>query len=796
MSDEHPARPDWDPAAAPAGRAAGPPGGGRGGEGAPAGQGGSAGANAGGGPTYLGAPLDRVDGPLKVTGRARYAAEFGAARLAHAALVHVPVARGRVTALETGPAERAPGVVRVITSANMPPMPRPSVPPSGDGAPLLDRRILYAGQIVAVVVAETPEQAEHAAALVGVRCEAEPPVVDLERELPRAFAPATGNSPAESRRGDATRALGGAAQRVEAVYRTPTEHHNPLEPHATVAVWDGGRLTVYDATQGVSNTAQNLAELFGLEPEQVRVIDPFVGGGFGCKGQSWPHVPLTALAARVVGRPVRCVLPRRQMFFTVGHRPETRQAETLGADRDGKLVAIVHDAVNHTSEHDEFLEPTGNTASLLYACPDAAISHRLVRLNVGSPTYQRAPGESSGNFAHETAIDELAHACGLDPLEFRLRNHADTDPKTGHPWSSKSLKACYARAAEAFGWAKRDPRPGSMRDGRLRIGYGMATATYPANFRPAGAKALMHADGRVVVRCGTQDLGTGTYTILAQVAADTVGVPVGRVTVELGDSSLPNAPTSGGSCSATSAGSAVLLACRALRSRLLTYAQTDEGSPFSGVKSTAIVTREGVLHLKDDPSRRLSYVDLLARYGKQVVEQEAFAQPGRERGRPAGAPQGTEQGDKGQGGVYSMHGFGAQFCEVAVDPDLGSVRVRRWTGAFALGRVLNAKTLRSQLQGGIVWGIGMALMEESLLDPRQGRFVNTNLAEYHVPTNADVPALEVIVLDEEDEFVSPLGAKGAGEIGITGAPAAIGNAIYHATGRRLRELPFTLDRLM
>jgi len=743
---------------------------------------------------YVGAPLDRVDGVLKVTGGARYAGDFDAPRLAHAALLQSTIARGRVQRMDAEEARRALGVLAVITAQNMPAMSRPSVPPSGDSVALLSPTIYYSGQTIAVVVAESVEQALHGSDLVRVQYQVETPDVDMEARLASAFAPNTGNRPAESKRGNFAQAAAGAATRIDAIYRTPTEHHNPMEPHATVAIWDGDKLTVYDATQGVGNTAQNLAEQFGLLPEKVRVIDPFVGGGFGCKGQSWPHTVLTAMASRVVKRPVRLALTRRQMWTSIGHRPETRQANVLATAAGAKLVALQHQAHNHTSMNDEFMEPTGASPSLLYSCANVDIGHKLVRLNVGAPTYMRAPGESSGSFGLETAMDELAVALAMDPIELRLANYAERDENSGKPWSSKSLRECYARGAEAFGWSRRVPAVGSMRDGRWRVGYGMATAAYPANFRPASAKAIMRADASVVIQCGTQDLGTGTYTILTQIAADALGVAPSRVSVEIADSKLPPAPTSGGSCSATSAGSAVQLAARALRNRVLQNATSDEASPLWNLKSTDIDVKDGVASSKQDSSKRISYADILARYGKRSVEQVASAQPGRERGAP-GEAAGGAGGESSKEG-YTMHGFGAQFCEVRVDADLGTIRVVRWTGAFALGKVLNAKTLKSQLQGGIVWGIGMALQEESLMDPRFGRYVNTNLAEYHVPVNADVPVIDVIMMEEKDELVSPLGAKGAGEIGITGAVAAIGNAVYHATGKRVRTLPITLDKLI
>jgi xanthine dehydrogenase YagR molybdenum-binding subunit len=749
------------------------------------------------GAQYVGQPIDRIDGRLKVTGAARYAAEFDAPGMTHAVLVQSTIARGRVTDLDVSDAERAPGVLAVITYASMPKLPLPSVPPAGTSVPLLSRDIVYSGQNIAVVVAETLEQAQGAAALVDVEYEAQQPDADVESRLDQGFVPNTAIRPGRAQRGDFKAAFAQAPVKVQQIYRIPIEHHNPMEPHATVAVWNGERLTVYDATQGVSNTAQNLAELFGIAPEDVHVVDPFVGGGFGCKGQSWPHTPIAAMAARVVNRPVKLALTRRQMFTSAGHRPGTRQENNFACRQDGHLVAVQHRVYSETSQTDEFMEPTGSPINSVYSCPNVDIEHRLVRLHVGAPTYMRAPGEASGSFSQETAMDELAVALDMDPVQLRMRNYAEMDESMGREWSSKSLGECYEQAAQQFGWSRRDPRPRSMRDGRWLVGWGMATASYPANFRPAGAKARMHEDGSVWIGCGTQDLGTGTYTILAQIAADVLGVPISKVRVQIGDSRLPNAPTSGGSCTATSAGSAVQLAAHALRGRVIAYALADEGSPLFNMKASDISTREGRVFAGKDPSRGTTYAEILARYGKRIVEQEAFAKPGMERGPQAGgSPQGTEQADKAKSNAYTMQGFGAQFCEVRVDPDLGAIRVARWVGSFALGKVLNAKTLRSQLQGGIVWGIGMALQEYSMLDQRFGRYVNTNLAEYHVPVNADVPPIEIVIVDEEDKLVSPLGAKGAGEIGITGAAAAICNAVYHATGKRIRELPITLDKVI
>jgi len=734
----------------------------------------------------VGDPMDRVDGRLKVTGGAKYAGEFTATTLAQAVLLQSTIAKGKITRMDTADALRAPGVIAVITNDNKPNMKAPAM--AGETIPLLSPDILYSGQSIAVVVAETLEQAEAGAQLVHVEYSTETPDIDMEKNLDKAFAKkGRGNS----KRGDFAAGLAAAATKVDEVYRTPAEHHNPMEPHATVAIWNGDKLTVYDATQGVSGSAHSLAEQFMLDPKDVRTIDPFVGGGFGCKGQPWPHAALTAMAAKVVGRPVRLALTRRQMFTSNGHRPETRQAMTLGTDRDGKLVALQHSAHCHTSQHDDFVEPSGLPTSLLYSCPNVNVEQKLVRLNVGAPTYMRAPGESSGSFGQETAMDELAIALNMDPIELRLRNYAEKDESSGRPWSSKSLKECYQKGAEAFGWARRNPAVGSMRDGRFLVGYGMATATYPANFRQTSARARMFPDGTVLVQCGTQDLGTGTYTILTQIASQALGVPPHKIRVEIGDSSLPMAPGSGGSVSATSSGSAVKLACESLRDKLLALASADPSSHLAGTAPTAVVARDGQLFSQQDGNQGVSYREIMSKYGGAMVEAEATAKPGPERGQQQG-----QQGGQPAAQAHTMQAFGAQFCEVHIDPDLRTIKVARCVGAFALGKVLNAKTLTSQLQGGIVWGIGMGLLEESVPDPIYARYLNSNLAEYHVPVNKDVPPIEIILVAEEDHLVSPLGAKGAGEIGITGVAAALGNAVYHATGKRVRDLPITLDKIL
>jgi len=676
----------------------------------------------------VGKPMNRVDGRLKVTGGARYAAEFPVAGVKHAVLVQTTIAKGTITAMDVAAIKALPGILEVITSE------------TAGATQLLSKDVLYSGQTVAVVVAESFEAAAHGASALKITYNAQPTKADFKASLD------TASPPRPRLRGDVQAGLDGAAKRVEQTYTTPTEHHNPMEAHGTVAAWTDGKVTVYDSTQGVISTAQTVAGRMGIPPADVHVVDPFVGGGFGCKGNVWPHTSLCVLAARIVGHPVKLSLTRKQMFTSNGHRPSTVQTEKFAASADGKLTAIVHDGKCDQAQRDGFVESAGVAHPILYACANASVSDRPVKLDIPPGTYMRAPGEASGTFGLESAMDELAYELGIDPLELRLRNHADVDPSNGKPWSSKSLKECYIQAADRFGWSKRTMAPGSMRKGNVLVGMGMATATYPSNFMQANARATIDDEGKVLIEIATQDLGTGTYTILTQIAAEALDVDPKAVRVEIADSKLPNAPLSGGSWSATSAGTAVKAAAEALRTKL--------GGDSKG------------------------YVAAVKATGQKTASAEARGQ------RVEGA------------NAYSFHGFGAQFCEVHVDPDFRTIKVARWVGAFGLGKVLNEKTLRSQLQGGVIWGIGMGLLEESMMDPRHGRYVNSNLAEYHVPVNRDIPDIDIIMVPEEDKWISPLGAKGAGEIGITGACAALANAVYHATGKRVRDLPITLDKIL
>ncbi|HEY3815946.1 MAG TPA: xanthine dehydrogenase family protein molybdopterin-binding subunit [Polyangiaceae bacterium] len=731
-----------------------------------------------------GKALERVDARLKVTGRAPYAAEVPVANVAHAVIVGSTIAKGRITSIDARAAEQAPGVLLVLTHLNA-----PSLPGLGKKVGPVDRilqvlqdpRVLYSGQPVALVLGDSLERAQLGASRVEVRYDASPPAALLEDHLGSAYRPVTAGPAGDpdSTRGDVAAALSRAHTTVDVTYTTPVENHNPMEPHATTAVWHGDdRVTLYDATQGIFGVRRKIATVFDLAPDNVRVINQYVGGGFGCKGSPWSHVVLATMAAKVLGRPVKLVVAREQMFDLVGHRPKTHQHVVLGADARGALLATRHEVVSETSSFDEFVEPSAVQTRMLYACPNLDTSHRLVRLDVGTPTFQRAPGESTGTFALESAMDELAYALHMDPLELRLRNYAETDPEDGKPWSSKSLRECYRQAAERFGWSRREPRPRSLREGRSLVGWGMATATYPARQSASSAIARARPDGTVLVQAGTQDIGTGTYTIMGQIAADALAVPYERVRFELGDTTFPETPVSGGSQTASSTGSAVKMACLDLRRKLAERAVADPASPLHGLAADAVTAEDGALVAPGDRSRRDPYAAIVGRSGDPEITAESHTKEKKDRKK------------------FSTHSFGADFVEVRVDEDLGEVRVSRIVAAFGAGKILNAKTARSQFLGGLVWGLGLALLEHTVRDARTGRVVTRDLADYHVPVNADVPTIDVIMVPEEDPHVNEIGAKGIGEIGITGVGAAIANAVFHATGKRIRDLPITLDKLL
>ena len=738
----------------------------------------------------VGQPLDRVDGPLKVTGVARYAVDTTLDDLVHGVLITSTIPKGRMLSINSAEVEMLPGVLAVLTPANAPRLSQGSMdaqtrnPPTGADRKvhlLQEDTIDYSGQPIGVVIAETFEQATCAARLARVSYEKQEPALDFNTEQEHAYKPTSLGAlpnPVDSDEGNAVAALHDAEQVVEEVYRTQVQTHNPMEPHSIVAAWDGDHLTLHDSTQGIFASQQRMAALFGMQPDHVRVLSSFTGGAFGSKGTAWSHAGIAAMAARHVGRPVKLVLARQQMFGPVGLRGETRQTVALGAKKDGELVAIRHDTIAQTSVFDEFVEAAGVTTRLIYASPNIATSHRMVRLNMGTPTFTRAPGEAPGMFALESAMDELAYELNMDPLELRLQNYADHDPESKKPWSSKSLRECYRQGAERFGWSARNPQPGVTREGNVLVGFGMATATYPASTIPASARVYLRPDGIATMQCGTQEIGTGNATVMSQVAADALGVTRECLRFEWGDTNLPQSPLSVGSWTAASSGTAVYQAAHNLRDKLIDLAIKDSDSPLYGTQTDQVKVRDGRLFLSSDSGKGESYSTLMQRHKLNELNADANAKPG-----PA-----QQQ--------YSMHAFGAHFAEVRVDPDLGTVRVSRFVSAFGVGRILNAKTARSQLQGGIVWGIGMALLEDTVSDLRYGRVVNNDLAEYHVPVNADVCPIDIILVDEYDPYVNPIGVKGAGEIGMVGAAAAITNAVYHATGRRIRDLPVTPDKLL
>jgi xanthine dehydrogenase YagR molybdenum-binding subunit len=741
----------------------------------------------------IGKPIDRVDGRLKVTGGARYAAEWQIENLAYAALVTSTVSSGRIKKLDASAAKEAPGVIDVIWHDNAMQLhsqeqeKRPVVDPENGEplSPLQNPRILFNGQPIAVVIADSFERARYAASLVKVEYADSKTFVDFETAISERHVPEEekGSPKKQERatdykRGDPEKALRQAEVKVEQTYSHPAEHHNAMEPHATIAVWEGHKLTLYDKTQWVDNVRDQVALAFSMSADDVRVISPFVGGAFGSALRVWPHVLIAALAARRVQCPVKLVLTRAQLYSIVGYRPQTVQKLSLAATRDARLTAIDLEGIAQTSTYEQYTESLTDVAKYCYACPNVATRYRLVSMDVNTPASMRAPGEASGTFALESAIDELAEACNIDPLEFRIRNHADRDPEKDLPWSSKSLKECYRAAGEKFGWSQRNPKPGANRDGDYLIGHGMATATWPTYQSPATVFVRVLPDGTAVVRTAASDIGPGTYTVMTQIAADTLGLPLEKVRFELGDSKLPKAPVQGGSQTVASVGSAVQGAARAMRSKLIDAATRANDSPLYGKSAEDVTIEDGRLFVSGDSSRGQSFAELVKLSGQDALE----------------VTHGWKPDDVEE--KFSIHSFGAHFVEVRIDSQLPRVSVLRVVSAFAAGRIINPKTAQSQAIGGIAGGIGMALMEQVDRDPRTGRVMNANLADYQVPVHADIGTIEVIYVDEEDKHVNPIGAKGLAELSLTGIAAAIANAVYNATGRRIRDLPIVPEKLL
>jgi len=732
----------------------------------------------------IGQPLTRRDGVLKVKGEARYAADNHPPGMLHAVLAVSSIARGHVKFLDVEAAKRHPGVVEVMTSANRPPL---AEDPDAKTNPFMFRmellqndNVRYANQPIAVVIAETLEAATEGAALLSPQYEVLPARVGLdggERFVP----PAVGiGNPAAIERGDVEAGLASASKRIEATYQTPAQYHNAMEPHAIVAVWDGDTLSIDTPSQGLAMAQGRIAGLFGISPEKIHIRSPFLGGGFGSKGLvSGPQV-LGILAAKMVGRPVKLVLRREHMYGPVGHRSASRQKLRIGVDGDGLLTAIDHHAKIATSTFDDFYEPAADASHTLYASPAIATSHEAVRIDTGTPLFMRAPGEATGSIALESAIDETAWACGMDPLAFRLKNYAEVEPISGKPFSSKALRECYAQGAARFGWAKRPLAPRQTRDDAgLLVGWGVGTATFPALMFQAEARAVVRSDGAGVMEIGAHDMGQGAWTALAQIAADGLGLDLEQVEFKAGTSDLPDAGIAGGSAHTATAGMAIHNAGAAVIAKLADLATGDERSPLFGAGNAGVVARDGRLFRRDDETRSESYADIIGRAGLAQVEA---------RGKGASDPAAQAN--------YAMHAHGAVFAEVKVDPDLGQIRVTRLVGAFAAGRIINPHLVRSQIYGGMIWGMSFALHEEALVDRRSGRIINANLAEYHVPVNADVPSMEALMIEEHDPHVNALGIKGVGEIGITGSAGAVANAVWHATGVRVRRFPIRIEELV
>ena len=734
----------------------------------------------------IGKPVSRVDGPAKVTGAAKYAAEFNAPNLAHGFVVNSKIAKGRIKKIDRTAALAVPGVIEVFTHDNRPTVTSSpgkyadeTAPPGSPFRPLYDDQILFAGQPIALVVAEEFEVARFAATLVEIEYESEEAITDIDTQIGKAYEPPKKRFPGwdPGPRGNVDKAFTQSPVKVEHTYRTPIEHHNPMECFGTTAVWEDGRLTIYDKTQGAPNCHRYVCSVFGLAKDKVRLLSPYVGGAFGVGLRPNYQLNLAVLAAIGLKRPVRVALTRQQMF-TLGYRPETIQTLSLGAEEDGSLSAIRHDAIASTSRFEDYQEPTAIWTGALYHCRDAAATAKLTQIDLFTPCDMRAPGGASSLYCIESAMDELSYAAGIDPLELRLKNYSEWDQNEDKPFTSNALKDCYYRGAERFGWSKRKPEARSTREGRELVGYGMASGIWEAFRVPTSARAALAPNGTLEIGCATADIGTGTYTILTQIGAEMLGLPIDNVTVKIGDSDLPVAPVEGGSWTAASAGSAVVEACNGIRRELLKRARKIKKAPLEGADLADITFVEGEMRVRGDPSRAMALTDVLHGFN-DPIKSEVTSKP-----------------DLAVFKRYSHYTHSAVFAEVRLDEELGMLRVVRVVSAVAAGRILNPKTARSQIMGAVVGGIGMALHEESVVDHRYGRIINHNFAEYHVPVNADIHDIEVIFVEEREPHLNPLGVKGVGEIGIVGTAAAIANAAYHATGVRVRALPITIDKLL
>jgi xanthine dehydrogenase YagR molybdenum-binding subunit len=735
-------------------------------------------------------PVDRVDGKAKVMGTATYAAEYKAKNSVFGFLVGSTVAKGRIKAIDTKAAETSPGVIAVLTHLNAPKIPGyqtgkdPSKPPTA-GQPLrifYNEEIFYYDQPIALVIADTYERVRHAATLIKAQYEKQEHKTDLEAHIGKAMVP-TGPRFEDYKRGELD-GYKNAPVKIEREYIQPIEVHSPMELGSIIAEWEGeDKVTVYTKTQGVQATQRSVSDAFKLPLQNVTVHAEFVGGAFGMALRTWPYEIAAVMGAKKTNRPLKLVLSREQMFTNVGSRPATVQKMGLGATQDGKLTGLTHEAYGHTSSYEQFTEATVNISKFLYACPNVTTRYRLVPLDFCTPIWMRGPGEATGCFALESAMDELAYELGMDPIEFRLRNHADTDPERNLPWSSKYLKDCYQLGADAIGWSQRQKQPGMLREGDWLVGYGMGTGSFGAFRSSASVRARFQPDGKLLLQCSVNDMGPGTATMMTKVASDVMGFPADKIQVQMGSTGLPPGPTQGGSATTSTVGSAVHEVCTELKQKIAALA-SKEGSPFHTVNRHSVaaedlVFSEGQVSLVKDPSIKIAYTDLFKLNG--VTELELTKES------KGGGPNAEK---------YSMYSFSVHFVKLQVHPATGRIQLSRVVSCADAGAIVNYKTAESQLSGGAVGGIGMALMEELVIDNRFGRAINNNLADYHVPVHADIPNIEVLFVNKKDPYTNPMGSKGLGEIALVGMAPAIANAVFNATGKRIRELPITPDKLI
>jgi xanthine dehydrogenase YagR molybdenum-binding subunit len=726
-------------------------------------------------------PTSRVDGKLKVTGGAKYFAEFDAPKMSYCVLVTSTIARGKIDAIDTKAATHAPGVLAVYTHLNMPAIPGWDVAPNNNNLPSGGQRyrilgsdqILFGGQPVAMAIADTLERAQYSASLVKVTYQKETPHTDLEKDKDKAAV--TPRSP-DYKRGDAD-TYKSAPVNIESTYTMPLEMHNPMELHGILAIWEGDeKVTVYAKTQGVKSTQRAIMNAFKLPEKNVQVFSEFVGGGFGMALKTWPQEIAVVAAAKALKRPVKLVQSRDQMFTTVGYRPQTIQKIGLGATPDGKLTGITHEVIAQTSSYEDFTEGVVSMTKFMYESPNVNTRYKLLPLDIGSPIWMRGPGEATGAFALESAMDELAYKLKIDPLEFRIKNYTETDPERKRPYSSKFVKEAYQLGAEKIGWYKRNPAVGSMKEGEWLVGYGMSTGVFSASRGVANCRALITPDGNLLLQSATSDIGPGTGTAMTNIAHEVLGIPVSKIKFELGDSSFPTAGSQGGSTTTSTVGSAVFDACTAVKTALVEALAKQD--PFRNSKMEDLVFEDGYIFKKDNRDTKIPVVNVLKQNNLPSIDVTRESR-------------GNTEASK-----YSMYSWSIHFTQVKVHPKTGVVKVSKVVTVADSGKIISPKTAASQMIGGVTGGIGMALTEEAVIDHRYGRFVNNNLADYHVPVSADVPHIETIFVDRPDPIINPMGAKGMGEIALIGFAAAVANAVFHATGKRVRDLPITPDKLI